>query len=424
MFRLLSPSAALAALALALLAACAALPPAGSAQWIVMTPLTATAAAGDAQPPWLARAATVVLRDELAAVPGLMVVIPPTVFLASAPSLEEPPPWRLAGRVAATPDGGLRFDLALRRGADGSTAWQQRLDFAAGAPWRRDVTAAIASQLGAVPPAPDAPGLGGCRDGPAAAATLQAIEAFGGYRSRDDLLRVRALLEQALAAEPGCPEALAHLAMTHVSELANRWSADPPAQLALADRLSREAVAAGPAQPYARMARVQVLRQQGRVAEALQEARIMTRLDPSSGLFVGRLAALHYDAGDAASTLEAALQVQRLPNGTLAALQQGLLYEALARYSLGEEARAAEILRKLLQMNPRNGLAWQLLAGIEALQGRDAQAAEALARFTALAPPGQSIGRLRATETPVGDARFQQQRERYYAALRRIGLPE
>ncbi|MFT3665543.1 tetratricopeptide repeat protein [Piscinibacter sp.] len=418
MSRLLS---LLAASALALLGACAAPPPlAGPPQWIVMTPLSA---AGDAQPPWLAHAATLVLRDELGAVPGLMVVIPPPAA-ASAPDFDEPTPWRLSGSVASAPDGGLSFDLALRRGADGSAAWQQRLDFAAGALWRRELSAAVARQIGVAPPASDVPGLGACHDGAAAAATLQAIEAFGGYRSRDDLLRVRALLEQALVAEPGCPEAKAHLAMTHVSEMLNRWSTDPAAQLALADRLSREAVAAGPAQPYARMARVEVLRQQGRVAEALEEARTMTRLDPSSGLFVGRLAALRYGTGDAAGTLEAALQVQRLPNGTLAVQQQGLLFEAMARYSLGEEAHAAEVLRKLLQMNPRNGLAWQLLAGIEAVQGNDAVATEALARFIALAPPGQSIRRLRAAETPVGDARFQQQRERYFAALRRIGLPE
>ena len=75
-------------------------------------------------------------------------------------------------------------------------------------------------------------------------------------------------------------------------------------------------------------------------------------------------------------------------------------------------------------MNPRNGLAWQLIAGIEAVQGHDAEASQALARFIALAPPGQTIRGLRATETAVSDPRFQQQRERYFAALKRIGLPE
>ena len=238
-----------AAIGLWALAACTTpAPPPSPPPWIALSPLT-EASAGAAPPAWLVRAATPLLRDELAAVPGLRVIVPPP----PAPSAQLPgaagsPPagiqWLLGGTVAAGPDGGWRFELTLRRAADGAVAWQERQDHPTGTSWRRALARAVANQVG-VPALPqDAPGLGACRDTAAGLATMQAIEAFGAYRSRDDLLRVRALLEQALAREPDCPEAMAHHAMTHVSELANRWSTDVPAQLALADRLSREAVAA------------------------------------------------------------------------------------------------------------------------------------------------------------------------------------
>lgn len=390
------------------------------------------AAAGEPDPASrsFARAVSLTLRDELAALPRLMVVMP--AGAAPGPPAAEPPElppqieWIVGGRVGQE-NGQIRFDITLHHRTDAGMSWQQRFVAAPDAQdasrWRREIPAALARRVGAPTPPTAGLGLGACRSEPAAGTTLRAIDAYGSYRTRDDLLRVRAELEQALRDEPGCTEAQAHRAMTHVSELANRWSPDAKADLALADRLSREVAAANPTQPYARLARLQVLRMQGQVAAAVQEATALTALDPSNGLFVGRLAALQFDAGDAAATLTAARRMQGLPNGTLAARQQGLLFEALALYSLGEEDAAVPPLRRLLDLNPSNGLAWQVLAGISALQGRQAEADAALRRFLALTPPGQSITRLRAGETTVTDSAFLRQRERYYEGLRRAGLP-
>ena len=81
------------------------------------------------------------------------------------------------------------------------------------------------------------------------------------------------------------------------------------------------------------------------------------------------------------------------------------------------------MLRRLLALNPQSSCPWLMLASIESLHGRDAEAAAALQRHLALAPAGQSIQRLRANETTVPDGTFTQQRERYYVGLRRAGLP-
>lgn len=412
------------ALALAL-GGCATAPAPAKEHWIAISLLTP--AAVDPAAAWFPRAASLVLRNELAAIPGLMVIVPPPVApAAGTPAIPEQVEWIVEGSVGRS-DGRMRFDITLRRKAAPSPSWQRHFEYAAdgdASRWRREIPAAVAAQVGAGAKPAEAGGLGACRSGPAADDTLQAIEGFGRYRTRDDLLRVRARLEQALRQEPGCSEAQAQYAMTHVSELANRWSTDAKAKLALADELSRQAVAANPLQPIAHMARVQVLRMQGQTAAALQEATTLTRLDPSNGLFVGRLAALEFDSGNAAATLAAARKMQGLPNGTFAALQQGMLLEAMAHYSMGEEQQSAAGLRKLLALNPQSSFAWLLLASIEALHGRDAEAAAALQRFLALVPAGQSIKRLRANETTVADGQFKQQRERYYTGLRRAGLPE
>lgn len=394
-------------------------------QWIAMSVLTP--AASDPALAWFPRVASLVLRNELAAIPGLMVIVPPPATPTTGTvELLESVEWIVGGSVSRS-GSSTRFDISLRRKAEASPSWQRRFEYASdgdASQWRREIPAALAAQVGVRPKPAESGDLGACRAGPAADDTLQAIEAYGNYRNRDDLLRIRGWLERALRQEPVCSEAQAQLAMTHVSELANRWSTDAKAQLALADELSRQAVATNRFQPFGHMARLQVLRMQGQIAAALQEATILTELDPSNGLFVGRLAALNNDAGNADGTLAAARKMQRLPNGTFAVLQQGMVFEAMAHFSLGEEQRSAAGLRKLLALNPQNTFAWQLLASIEALHGRDAEATAALRRFLALAPAGQTIKRLRANETTVADGRFKQQRERYYEGLRRAGLPE
>ena len=320
------------------LGGCATGPTPARQHWIAM-PLLAPAAV-DSATPWFPRAASLTLRNELAVIPGLMVIVPPVNAATGAAEVPPHVAWVVGGSVSRG-GGRTRFDITLRRSTEAVPSWQRRFEYASdsgAASWRRDIPAAVAAQVGAGPKTAEAGDWGTCQSGPASDDTLRAIEAYGNYRSRDDILRVRGWLEQALRHEPGCSEAQAQFAMTHATELANRWGTDPQAQLALADRFARQALATNPLQPFAHIARLQVLRSQRQIDAALQEATTATRLDPSNGLFVGRLAALQYDAGDAAATLASARKMQELPNGTFAALYQGLLFEAMSRYSLDRKS--------------------------------------------------------------------------------------
>jgi tetratricopeptide (TPR) repeat protein len=402
---------------------CATPPAPDRPQWIAMTQL---APAGvDAAASWFPRAVSLTLRNELGLMPGLMVIVPP-VSATGATEVPEVVGWFVEGAVSRE-GGRTRFDITLRRKAEASPSWQRRFEYAAdgdASQWRKDIPAAVAAQLGVAPKAVGAGDLGACRSTAAAEYTLRAIEAYGNYRTRDDLMSVRGWLEQALQQEPGCVEARAQHVMTHASELGNRWSTDPKAQMELADRLSRQAVAESPLQPFTHLARLQVLRLQRQIDAALEEATTLTRLDPSNSLFMGRLAALQYDVGDAPAALTTARKIQSLPSGTLAALQQGLLYEGMAHFSMGEEQQSAAVLRRLAALNPQSSFPWLMLASIEALHGHESEATAALQRYLALSPPGQSIRRLRANETTVPEGKFKQQRERYYVGLRRAGLSE
>lgn len=402
---------------------CTTTPAPGGPQWIALTPLTPSGLEPGAS--WYPGAVSQILRNELALVPGLMVIVAPVAANAVTP-LPDEVDWILEGTVGRQ-GGHTRFDLTLRRKSDVTPSWQRRFEYAAdgdASQWRLDIPATLAAHLGVANKGATAGDLGPCRSAPAADATLRAIGAYGSYRTRADLLRVRAGLEAALQHEPGCVEASTQHLMTQVSELGNRWSSDTQAQMQLADRLSRQAVIDTPLQPFAHLARLQVLRLQRQIEPALQEAAILTRLDPSNSLFLGRLAALQYDLGDAPATLVTARRMQRLPSGTLAALQQGLLYEGMAQFSMGEEQQSAAVLRRLVDLNPHSSFAWLMLASIAALHGREAEASAALQRYRASSPPDPSIKRLRANETTVPDGRFKQQRERYYAGLRLAGLAE
>lgn len=394
-------------------------------KWVGVLALTQVVS--DPQAPWFARAASIRLREELGRLPGIMAVMPlltPSGALADAAAMPDVQ-WLLGGSVERGASG-LSITLVLKNAADGATRWTRRFDYLPEqtAVWRRDAAEAVALELGAQLPVARTQGLGACRMSQADNLTSQAVDAFGSYKTREDVMQVRALLEQALQLEPGCTEAMAHLTMTHISEVLNRWTTDPKAKLAFVDQMSQQAVAANPEQPYAHLARMNVLKLQGNLTAALSAVETLSRIDPSNGLFVGRLAAVRYDLADAYGVLAAARKMQRLPDGTLATTRLGLLWEGVAQYFLGQEDEAYRLLSRVIQLDAKNAPTLRILASIDANRGRDASAAENLKRYLELSLPGQTIAKLRTNDLPATDPLYLAQRERFYAGLKKAGLPE
>jgi hypothetical protein len=78
-------------------------------------------------------------------------------------------------------------------------------------------------------------------------------------------------------------------------------------------------------------------------------------------------------------------------------------------------------LRKAVAADPSNGFAWQWMASIDALHGRDASARANLATFRRIVP-GHTVGSLQRSE-PSKDPAFWAERERFYEGLKKAGLP-
>jgi hypothetical protein len=79
-------------------------------------------------------------------------------------------------------------------------------------------------------------------------------------------------------------------------------------------------------------------------------------------------------------------------------------------------------MQKMVAVNPRIGFAYQWMAAIDALHGRDEQAREHLAEYRKLIAI-QTIQGLKATERSRNPV-FLARRERFYDGLRKAGLPE
>jgi Flp pilus assembly protein TadD len=98
------------------------------------------------------------------------------------------------------------------------------------------------------------------------------------------------------------------------------------------------------------------------------------------------------------------------------------IISGLAHLYLGGLDAAVDHLRKSVELSPTQGDAWFYLAAALALAGRNAEAANAIARGRSLLPT-ISIARFRSdakSDHPVVVA----QHERLYEGMRKAGVPE
>ncbi len=98
------------------------------------------------------------------------------------------------------------------------------------------------------------------------------------------------------------------------------------------------------------------------------------------------------------------------------------LIAGVAQFHLGHDEASYAEMEKMVVADPRVGFAYQWMAAIDALHGRDAKAYENLERYKQLIPI-HTISGLKATERSKNPV-FLAQRERFYDGLRKAGLPE
>lgn len=329
----------------------------------------------------------------------------------------------LTGRVRRSGEE-VRIWAQLHRADTGVLVWSDRFDYAGTAQWEwpRDITRRLANALDTrLRDAYVLPEGYKGRAADAIEATHQAFYLTRHARQRADLHRARALLDDALARDPDSVVALTRWGLTHVVEVALRWSTDRPGQLEQAAGAFDRALALRHNYAPAHYGRSNVLFFRGEIDEAARACEQALALAPNDVISLQRLGYYRLHQGRAAESLPLITLALRLnPLDTdLAALAHH--YLGMSYFHLQRDDEAYAEMRKATAANPRHGFAWQWMAAIDALHGRAEAARMNLARFEALLP-GQTVSGLRKTETSRNPA-YWAQRDRFYDGLARAGLP-
>jgi TolB-like protein/class 3 adenylate cyclase len=241
--------------------------------------------------------------------------------------------------------------------------------------------------------------------------------------SRENRAEAISLFEQALALDPHSLEAKSRLALILAVRAIETWS-DPP-DLARAEVLIGQVLAASPLDPLAHSAKGHVLRAQGRPEEAIAEFETVLAFDRNS---TGTLFQLGWCKAMTGSLDEVIPLIERLICLSPRDPQIANWYVRIGWVHLLQSRLEEAILwlEKSRSANPRFLLPYAYLASAYALKGETERAAALLGEAGKLAGDGRysSLARLKDSQywgVPKIRALFE---ATYFAGLRKAGMPE
>jgi adenylate cyclase len=195
-------------------------------------------------------------------------------------------------------------------------------------------------------------------------------------------LESRAMLERALATDPGLAQAYALLAILLTAEHANAWNGKTAGDLEEALRLARKACEVDPSDVMAHDALGVTLMWLRRLDEAERAMRRALELDPNFSMAHGSLGNVLHFAGQHASALECLGKALRLdPHFNLWIHAQGRVLFVLGRY---QEAEAC-FRRRLIHL-PGSDVSRAYLASLYGHTGRHDEARRVWSELMELHP--------------------------------------
>jgi TolB-like protein/Tfp pilus assembly protein PilF len=243
--------------------------------------------------------------------------------------------------------------------------------------------------------------------------------------SRDNYAEAVDLFERALALDPRSVQAKSLLAMVLMSRVLEDMTTSRAADIARAEGLIGQALAASASDPQAHFAKGQMLRAQGHCEEALPEyeAVIASNRNFAAALvFMGRCKMLTGLLDEAIPPMEQAIRLSpRDPGISVWYSQIGLVHLVQSRTD-----DAIIWLEKSRSANPGRPFAHAWLAAAYGLKGETERAAAELGEARRLSGDGRysSIARLRAT-VDFGVPRVRALLgATYLGGLRKAGMPE
>jgi adenylate cyclase len=244
--------------------------------------------------------------------------------------------------------------------------------------------------------------------------------------SRDGYVEAIGLYEHALALDPGSVEAQSLLVSALTGRVLDQMADSAATDIARAEGLAGQAMAASPSSPLAHSAKGQVLRAQRRFAEAIPEYETVLASNRNSVNALHALGQCKLHAGSIEETISLVEQAIRLsPRDP----QLGNWYGGIGIVHLLQSRTDEAIVwfEKSRNFNPTKPLTRAYLAAAYALDGDSERAATELAEARRVVADDRftSIARYRAI-APVGEspkirALFE---ATYLAGLRKAGVPE
>jgi DNA-binding response OmpR family regulator/TolB-like protein len=241
-------------------------------------------------------------------------------------------------------------------------------------------------------------------------------------RSIENLAAARGFFERALRLNGQHADALAGLAQTHISDTMCRWSADPKAQVHLADAAASRAIEINPRLAYAYHVRGLVLRVRQQYERAIAAFDMAVQLNPSLAPAHAEFGfikqALAGNTGGLNHALDGLAFARRISPGdpVLANWLYGVGVDFL---KLGEDAGAIRWLNESIGLNPLPP-ALAYLAAAYALSGDETRARHALGEFRRMRPRETLWGFKRRT---LADHQILPG-SRVFEGLRKAGLRE
>ncbi|HYZ30861.1 MAG TPA: winged helix-turn-helix domain-containing protein [Crenalkalicoccus sp.] len=314
--------------------------------------------------------------------------------------------------------GRLRISAQLNEVATGSHLWAERYDrepadiFAV----QDEITAAIVAAI--EPRLYAAENIRARRKPPESLDAWELVmRALGHYWrvTRQDMLAAQALLEKAIALDPGYGQASGVLAASYTFSAHMGWAAREAA-LPAAERAAQAAIAADGEDPWAHYALGSVHLFRRRFEDSLAAFETALQLNPNFALAQGYHGLVLAYCGRPAEAVAAAERALRLsPRDPFSAIYSGI--GAYARFTARDYAGAMRLAREAVRARPDFVGGHRVLTAAAAMAGEGAAAAEALAALQA-AQPGITLDWV-AREMPIQDAAVQ---AHYVEAFQRAGM--
>lgn len=319
----------------------------------------------------------------------------------------------------------LRIQVRLSSAASHAVLFSDTLVYGADRPWnwREDIAPRVAHALDTR--LTDV--VGGWR--PEAPRPREAVDhTMRGYALlrravlRPEIEKAGAEFAAALETAPSSASAWAGLSMSYSCIVLMRYAPEPAALLQQAEAAALRALSLDASLANAHYAHGQVLLLRGRIDSALDAFQRALRLNPSMTFAHARVAVILIEMGRANEAVDHARTALRRSPHDAALVSLAHFAAGMALFHMGRDEESYAEMQKMVAADPRVGFAYQWMAAIDALHGRQERAGDHLAQYRRLIAI-QTIQGLKRTERS-SNAVFLAQRERFYEGLRRAGLPE